>query len=125
MGCMAAPGSQDSPPGAAARAERDAGRRRRQAAAELRLTAGLAAYAAAQLADGLDPGRARQAALETAGELEAVASSLRRLTRLRPGERRALARQLAGLGLSTQQIARQLGVSDRAVRYYVRGRPAP
>jgi DNA-directed RNA polymerase specialized sigma24 family protein len=104
--------------------EREAGRRD-QAAADLRLIAVVAVYAAGQLADGLGPEAARRAALEMAAELEACASSLRRLTRLRPAERRALAVQLAGLGLSTQEIARQLGVTDRAVRYYISGRPCP
>jgi len=99
--------------------------RRAQAAADLRLLAVLVAYAARQMADGLTPRQARRAALETAAQLEDVAASLRRLTRLRPQQRRALAVELAGDGLSTGEIARQLGVTDRAVRYYVRGRYCP
>ena len=99
--------------------------RRRQAAADLRLTATLISYAATQLADGLNPQQARRAALETAAELEAVAASLRRLTRLPPAQRRILARQLAQLGRPTQEIARQVGVSERSVRYYLHGRPPP
>lgn len=79
-------------------------------------------YGAGQLADGLTPQQARLAALEAAGELEDVAASLRRLTRLRADERRRLAVQLAALGLPTREIAQQLGITDRAVRNYVRGR---
>jgi hypothetical protein len=105
----------------ARRAEREA-ERRRQAAATLRLTADSCTYAAAQLADGLAPGAARLAAIEMAGELEAVAASLRRAVRLRPAERRALARMWAAAQVPTREIANRLGVSDRAARNYVRGR---
>ena len=105
-------------------AAREAGRRR-QPADVLRIAASMATYAARQLADGLSPEQARRAALETAGELEAVAADLRRLTRLRPADRRVLARQLAGLGMTRAEIAKQLGVSYTCVRYYVAGRPCP
>lgn len=103
---------------------REAGRRR-EAAAALRLAATMATYAARQLSDGLTPEQAREATLEAAGRLEGLAESLRRLTRLRPAERRAVAMHLARLGHSRKQIAQYLGVSDRAVYYYVRGRPSP
>jgi hypothetical protein len=96
--------------------------RRRQAADELRLAASVCQYGAAQLGNGLEPGQARLVALELAGELEAVAEAVRRLTRVAAGERRVLARQLAQLGWTTGQIARQLGVCDRAARNYVVGR---
>jgi DNA-binding NarL/FixJ family response regulator len=102
-------------------AGREAGRRR-EAADLLRIGAGMCQYGAAQLSDGLAPEQARQAALEAAGELQDLAEQLRRLTRLRPADRRALAAELAASGLTTQQIARQLGVCDRAVRNYVQGR---
>jgi DNA-binding NarL/FixJ family response regulator len=96
--------------------------RRREAAAALRLAATMSTYAARQLADGLSPEQARRAALEAAGELAGVAEQLRRLTRLRSAERRLLAVQLANFGLTTRQIAQQLGVSDKAARNYVAGR---
>jgi DNA-binding CsgD family transcriptional regulator len=112
----------------ATRAERRAaGRdadRRRQAADELRLAASLAEYAAGQIGNGLTPGQARRAAVEAAGELEAAAAAVRRLARLRLAERRAVAKLLAAQGMSRVEIARRLGVSDRAVYYYVRGRPS-
>lgn len=95
--------------------------RRAEAAALLRLTAATCQYGAAQLSDGLTPEQAQSAALEAAEELENVAASLRRLTRLGEAQRRALAVELASLGLSTQQIGRQLGLSDKTVRYYARG----
>jgi hypothetical protein len=101
--------------------EREAGRRR-EAADALRIGAGMCEYAAGQLADGLAPEQARRAALEAAGELEDLAAALRRLTRLRAADRRTLAGHLAALGLSTREIARQIGVSDKAARYYVAGR---
>jgi predicted transcriptional regulator len=53
--------------------------------------------------------------------LASLATELRRLTRLRPDERRALAAALAALGLPTREIAEQVGVCDRCVRYYVHG----
>ena len=96
--------------------------RRREAAAALRIGADLCQYAATQLADGLAPEQARSAALEAAGELEDLAAALRRLTRLRAADRRTLAGHLAALGLSTREIARQLGVSDKCARNYVQGR---
>jgi hypothetical protein len=105
----------------ARRAVREA-ERRRQAAATLRLTASSCTYAAAQLADGLPPGDARLAAIEMAGELEAVAASLRRAVRLGPAERRPLARMWAAAQVPTREIAARLGVSDRAARNYARGR---
>lgn len=91
----------------------------------LRITECTARYAASQLANGLTPEQARAVALETAAELSMAAEALRRLTRLGVSERRALARQLANLGLPTREIAMRLGVCDRAVRYYVAGRPCP
>jgi hypothetical protein len=102
------------------RPEREADRRA-QAVTALLVAEATVAYARRQLANGLTREQARQAALETAAELEAVAAGLRRLTRLSIAERRALAVHLADFGLPTQEIARQLGVSDRAVRYYAKG----
>jgi hypothetical protein len=96
--------------------------RRRAAVDTLRIGESMCGYAAAQLANGLSPAAARRAALDVAGELELMAVELRRLTRLRPDERRGLAVQLAALGLPTRRIAAVVGVSDRSVRYYVRGR---
>jgi DNA-directed RNA polymerase specialized sigma24 family protein len=79
-------------------------------------------YAAVQLGNGISAAEARETALFVAGELTAMAEALRRLTRLGPDERRALAVQLAALGFTQRQIATRLGVSERAVRYYVTGR---
>jgi DNA-binding NarL/FixJ family response regulator len=96
--------------------------RRAQAAADLRLIATVAGYASRQMGNGLTPEQARQAALEMAGELEATATSLRKLA-LRPADRRALAAELDRSGLGTSEIARQLGLSVRTIRYYLAGRP--
>jgi hypothetical protein len=93
--------------------------RRRQAVATLRVAEATCAYAAAQLADGLSPEQARAAAAEMAGVLAATAEALRRSVRLGLAERRVLARQLAGLGLSKHEVAVRLGVSDRAVFGYL------
>jgi hypothetical protein len=122
MGGMATP----APTGTAAQkaAMREVERRRR-AAAELRLAATMASYAAHQVGNGLTPDEARRELLVAAGELEAVAAAVRRAVRLRPVERRALAAQLHALGWNTAQIARQIGVSPRCVRYYVTGRACP
>jgi hypothetical protein len=106
-------------------AERDRKRRayeavrRREAVTMLRVAEAMCGYAASQLADGLSPEEARAAAIEAAGELAALAAGLRRLTRLRPADRRVLAAQLAALGLSRREVAGHLGVSDRAVRGYL------
>ena len=93
--------------------------RRREAVNMLRITEATARYAAVQLSNGIDPGEARATALFVAGELELMAESLRRLTRLGPAERRVLAVQLAGLGWSKRAIAARLGVSERAVWGYI------
>jgi hypothetical protein len=77
-------------------------------------------YAAGQLGNGLGPEEARQTAVFVAGELELTAAALRRLTRLSGPERRVLAVQLVGLGWSKHRVAVQLGVSDSAVRGWLR-----
>lgn len=53
-------------------------------------------YAITQLSDGLAPQAAREAAIEAAAELEAVAAALRRLTRMGPSDRRRLAGLFVG-----------------------------
>ena len=80
------------------------------------------ASAVDQVANGLGPGESRQALLELAGELTATAALVRKAARLDVGERRVLARKLAGLGYTTKQVADQCGVSDVTVRHYLRGR---
>jgi hypothetical protein len=97
--------------------------RRRRAVAELRLAESLCGYAAAQLNNGLSAEQARLAALETAGQLVAVAAVLRRAAWTTTADRRRLAALMAGGGLPTKQIADRLGVSDWTVRAYLRGRP--
>jgi hypothetical protein len=99
--------------------------RRREAVDLLRLAECGVRYAISELSNGTGPAEARAVAVEMAGELSMIAASLRRLTRLSGPERRSLARQLAADGVPTGRIAAQLGVSDRAVRYYVRGRACP
>ena len=92
----------------------------------LRLAESLAGYAAGQVANGLAPGQAREAVIEAAAELELAAAALRRLARLGPAERRGRARVLHAQGMTRTEIARRLGVSDRAVWYYIRaGRARP
>jgi hypothetical protein len=106
---------------------------RRRAVDMLRLAESIAGYAAAQLANGLSPEQARRAALDAAGELDAVAVHLRRLAqpRLDVAERRALAAELAESGMSARQIAGQIGVTPSTVWDYLArrsgmaGRSAP
>jgi DNA-binding NarL/FixJ family response regulator len=99
---------------------------RREAVTVLRLAEAIARYSAEQIGNGLSPKAAQQAAIDTAGELEAAAGKLRRLTRPDPAERRADARralavELAASGLSHRQIAVQVGRSKRTVWGYLRG----
>lgn len=91
---------------------------RREAVTVLRVGESMCGYAAAQLANGLFPGAARQAALDVAGELEDVAGKLRRLAliRLNPAERRALVAELAREGMSNVRIGAALGVHETTVR---------
>jgi Homeodomain-like domain len=92
---------------------------RRDAVAVLRLAEATAGYAAGQVGNGLGPEQARQAALDAAGELADMAATLRRLARPGPGDRRALAVELAADGLSQREIADRLGLSLRAVWGYL------
>ena len=96
--------------------------RRRQAVNALAIGECACRYAASQLANGVGPAEARELVLEMAAELTAVAAVLRRAAWLTVAERRALAVLMAGRGMPTRQIADRLGVSDRSVRNYVRGR---
>ena len=104
------------------RCAREAGRRR-SAVNALNIGACACRYASTQLANGLNAAEARELAAEIASELVAVASILRRVAWRDVGERRVMAVQLAALGLPTKAIADRLGVSDRSVRNYLRGRP--
>ncbi|HET6191695.1 MAG TPA: helix-turn-helix domain-containing protein [Trebonia sp.] len=97
--------------------------RRHEAATILQVAECTARYGAAQLFNGLGPVEARETALFVAEQLELTAAALRRLTRLSGPERRARAVQLVGLGWSRHQVAVQLGVSDSAVRGWLRSRP--
>ena len=112
------------PEPAAASAERnrlaDEAGRRHQAAALLRVGESVSRYAAGQVSDGLSPAEARRAVIEAAGALAELARSLRRLAWPDdPAERRAVARELAALGVPREEIAARLGVSVRAVRGYL------
>jgi DNA-directed RNA polymerase specialized sigma24 family protein len=98
-----------------------AAERRRQAADLLRVTASICAYTTVQIGNGLNPEEARQAVMETAGELAAVVVALRRLARLPARERAAVARLMAGRGMGTQEIANRLGVSAHTAWNYQRG----
>jgi DNA-binding CsgD family transcriptional regulator len=88
----------------------------------LAITAAIAAYGAAAIGNGLGPEQARRAVVDTAAELEAAAASLRRLARLTAADRRALAVELGGDGVSQRQIARTLGVSRRRAWDYLHDR---
>ena len=101
----------------------DEAARRRSAVTVLQIAEVTARYGASVLADGASPAEARAAALEVASELSVVADELRRLTRLRPAERRVMAAQLAALGTSKRLIGIRLGVCERAVRDYLRPGP--
>jgi hypothetical protein len=95
--------------------------RRRRAVVLLRVVAAEAAYASEQMADGLSPEQARDAALEMAAELEEAAGKLRAAVRLRsPGQRRTMARLWAGQGMPTKRIAAAAGVTVRQVQKYLR-----
>jgi hypothetical protein len=98
---------------------------RREAVTALRIAETTAGYAAAQIADGLDAGRARAAVADAAAELEAVAALLRRLAwpvGPDPAERRAAAVELAGRGLSPREIAERLAVRRHTVARYLAAR---
>jgi DNA-directed RNA polymerase specialized sigma24 family protein len=99
-----------------------AAERRRQAADLLRVTAAICAYTTEQIGNGMNPEEARQAVIETAGELAAVVVALRRLARLPARERAAVARLMAGRGMGTQEIAARLGVSAHTAWNYRNGR---
>ena len=83
----------------------------------LRIAEGIAGYAARSVGNGLEPGAARRAALEAAGDLEAAASALRRLAGPDPvadpdaGARWELAAELAAAGWSPPRIAVRVGVT--------------
>jgi hypothetical protein len=98
--------------------------RRRRAVAELRLAESVAAYAADQVSNGLSAEQARLATVEAAAELAEAVVVLRRLARLDPAERRALARLLARQGMGQNEISVRVGVSPRTAWAYVHG-PAP
>jgi hypothetical protein len=93
--------------------------RRRRAVAELRLAESLCGYCADQLGNGLSAEEARLATVEAAAELAEVAVVLRRLARLDPAGRRALAVRLAGLGMGQTEIAVRVGVSQPTVWGYL------
>ncbi len=97
--------------------------RRRSAVNTLLIGECTCRYGASVLANGSDPAEARAAALEVAAELSMVAETLRRLTRLGPADRRAMAARLAAVGWPKHRIAVQLGVSDVTVFNYLRPDP--
>jgi DNA-binding NarL/FixJ family response regulator len=97
---------------------------RRRAADVLRLAAAVAGYAAGQVSDGLSPVEAQCATWQAAEELTAIVVQLRRLGRVDPAGRRALALELAGAGVPRREIADRLGVTPSTVRGYLRS-PAP
>ena len=99
--------------------------RRREAATILQIGEATCRYGASQLLNGLGAEEAREVAVFVAGELELTAAALRRLTRLSGPERRRLAVQLVRLGWSKHRVAVQLGVSDSAVRGWLRSRSRP
>lgn len=88
----------------------------------MNVAGGMLHYAVRQLGNGLPPQQARVVAVEAAGELAVLAAELRKLTRLGPEQRRALAVQLVALGMTRHEAAIRLGVSDRAVMNYLAGR---
>lgn len=94
--------------------------RRREAVTLLNVAGGTIHYCVRQLGNGIGPEEARLVAAEAAEELAVVARELRRLTRLGPAERRVLARQLVALGMTRHEAAVRLGLSDSAVRSYLR-----
>ena len=112
------PGSAESAAAREARARLAA--RRREVLAALRLAESVAGYAAGQVADGLGPVEARQVAVEAMRELAGVAAALARLTELAPGERRGLAVELRGVGLSAREVAALLAVAPGTARAYRR-----
>jgi DNA-binding NarL/FixJ family response regulator len=96
--------------------------RRRSAVNALRIGRCACDYAIVALSNGTDPDQARLTAIEMAGELVAVAALLRKAAWLSTADRRRLAVELAGLGMTTKQIADRLGVCPRSVRNYLHGR---
>jgi len=95
---------------------------RRRAVDLLRVTEAMASYSAAQVDNGLPPEEARQAVVDVAGELAAVAVELRRLARVSSRDRRLLAREFHDAGVTVAETAARLGVAPRTVAYYLAGR---
>ena len=88
----------------------------------LRLAALAAGYAAGQVSDGLGPAEAQCAVRQAAETLAEVVVELRRLAPLEPGERRAAAAEMAGLGIPRREISSRLGITESTVRKYLRPR---
>jgi DNA-binding NarL/FixJ family response regulator len=95
---------------------------RRRAADVLRLAALASTYAAGQVSDGLGPVEAQVAVRQAAQTLAEVVLELRRLAPLEPGEVRAAAAEMAGLGIPRREIARRLGITESTARKYLRSR---
>jgi DNA-directed RNA polymerase specialized sigma24 family protein len=95
--------------------------RRREAVGVLVVAQSTVGYAITQLSDGLSPEQAREAAIDAAAELEAVAAALFRLARMGPADRARLARLLVGSGMTRREAAVRLGVCERTIRYYLAG----
>lgn len=88
----------------------------------LRLAAVAAGYAAGQVSDGLGPVEAQVAVRQAAQTLIEVVLELRELVPVEPGEVRAAAAEMAGLGIPRREIARRLGITESTARKYLRPR---
>ena len=98
----------------------DEAARRRSAVNLLRITACACDYASERLSNGASPAEAAETVVFVSGEMAEVAEALRRLALVSPAERRVRAVQLAQLGMSREEIAARLGVSERSVRSYLK-----
>ena len=86
----------------------------------LRLAALASTYAAGQVVGGLGPAEAQCAVAQAAEALAEAVLELRRLAPLEPGEVREAVVEMAGLGIPRAEISRRLGLSQKAVRVYLR-----
>ena len=125
MPSSAEPSSAEPPAAEPPAAERETqartAARRRQAVTSLQIGEATCRYAAVQLGGGIGPAEAAATARFTAGELEVIAGMLRELAQPDdPAGRRARAAELAASGVSRREIAGRLGVSEQAVRAYLR-----
>ena len=102
--------------------------RRREATTLLAVAEVTCRTARAELGNGISPARGAADGADRRGQAGGHGGSAAAAGAGFDGPQaaaRALALRLVALGMGTKQIASAVGVSERAVRYYVSGRPCP